>query len=55
MLVEGFHLVDNTFTPVNFGVFGFASFWEVKEVFEQIEKVKSGCFPINPKRIYSEN
>lgn len=34
------------------GVFAFSSFWSIKEVFEQEERVKKGWFPKNPKRIY---
>ncbi|MDR0954567.1 MAG: DUF4491 family protein [Rikenellaceae bacterium] len=32
------------------GVFSFTSFWTVKEVFEQRERVRKGWFPENPKR-----
>ena len=34
------------------GVFAFSSFWTIKEIFEQEERVKKGWFPKNPKRIY---
>nr|WP_203558259.1 DUF4491 family protein [Bacteroides sp. 224] len=34
------------------GVFAFSSFWTIKEVFEQEERVKKGWFPKNPKRKY---
>ena len=34
------------------GVFAFSSFWTIKEVFEQEERVKKGWFPKNPKRTY---
>jgi hypothetical protein len=34
------------------GVFAFSSFWAIKEVFEQEERVKKGWFPKNPKRRY---
>ena len=34
------------------GVFAFSSFWTIKEVFEQRERVKKGWFPRNPKRKY---
>ncbi len=33
-------------------VFAFSSFWTIKEVFEQEERVKKGWFPRNPKRKY---
>ncbi|WP_294142662.1 DUF4491 family protein [uncultured Sanguibacteroides sp.] len=35
------------------GVFAFSSFWTIKEVFEQEERVKKGWFPKNPKRNYN--
>ena len=34
------------------GVFAFSSFWTIKELFEQQERVKKGWFPKNPKRHY---
>ncbi len=35
-----------------FGVIAFSSFWTIKEVFEQEERVRKGWFPRNPKRTY---
>lgn len=32
------------------GVVGFSSFWTIKEIFEQRERVRKGWFPANPKR-----
>lgn len=32
-----------------FGVTSFSSFWGIKEVIEQVERVKKGWFPANPK------
>ncbi|MEG1573852.1 MAG: DUF4491 family protein [Bacteroidales bacterium] len=32
------------------GVFSFSSFWTIKELFEQRERVKKGWFPKNPRR-----
>lgn len=32
------------------GVFAFSSFWSIKEIFEQRERVLKGWFPMNPKR-----
>jgi len=43
-------IVENTFISVSLGVFGFSSFWGIKEIYEQIERVKDGRFPKNPKR-----
>ena len=34
------------------GVFAFSSFWTIKEVFDQQERVRKGWFPKNPKRKY---
>ena len=33
-----------------FGVASFSSFWGIKEVTEQVERVRKGWFPSNPKR-----
>lgn len=32
-----------------FGVTSFSSFWGIKEVKEQVQRVKKGWFPANPK------
>ena len=32
------------------GVFAISSFWTIKEIFEQEERVRKGWFPANPKR-----
>lgn len=34
------------------GVFSFSSFWTIKEIFDQEERVRKGWFPKNPKRKY---
>lgn len=34
------------------GVFGFSSFWIIKELFDQEKRVQKGWFPKNPKRTY---
>jgi len=44
--------VENVFISALLGVFSFSSFWTIKEVFEQEERVKKGWFPRNPKRTY---
>lgn len=33
-----------------FGVTSFSSFWGIKEITEQVQRVKKGWFPENPKR-----
>ncbi|KAA6334901.1 hypothetical protein EZS27_016827 [termite gut metagenome] len=43
---------DNVLISSLLGVFAFSSFWSIKEVFEQEERVKKGWFPKNPKRHY---
>lgn len=43
---------DNILVASLLGVFAFSSFWTIKEVFEQEERVKKGWFPKNPKRTY---
>lgn len=45
-------LVGNVFVSALLGVFAFSSFWTIKEVFEQQDRVKKGWFPRNPKRKY---
>lgn len=44
--------IENTFISALLGVFAFSSFWTIKEVFEQEDRVKKGWFPKNPKRNY---
>ncbi|MDR0430949.1 MAG: DUF4491 family protein [Tannerellaceae bacterium] len=45
---------DSVFFSAICGVFAFSSFWSIKEVFEQKERVLKGWFPKNPKRKYPE-
>lgn len=45
-------IIQNIFWSAMIGVFAFSSFWSIKEVFEQQERVKKGWFPRNPKRKY---
>ena len=44
--------IDNVILSSLLGVFAFSSFWTIKEVFEQEERVKKVWFPKNPKRKY---
>ncbi|WP_080904881.1 DUF4491 family protein [Parabacteroides sp. Marseille-P3160] len=46
--------LENVFISSLFGVFSFSSFWSIKEVFEQEERVLKGWFPKNPKRTYPD-
>lgn len=42
--------VDNVLWSTMLGVFAFSSFWTIKEIFEQKQRVEKGWFPHNPKR-----
>lgn len=42
--------VESVFLSAILGVFGFSSFWTIKEIFEQRERVAKGWFPANPNR-----
>lgn len=42
--------VDNVVASALLGVTAFSSFWGIKEIDEQVERVKKGWFPANPKR-----
>ena len=44
--------VDYVIGSAALGVFGFASLWSIREIFEQAERVERGWFPRNPKREY---
>ena len=45
--------ISNLFVSAVLGVLSFSSFWTIKEIFEQEERVKKGWFPRNPKRKYT--
>ncbi len=38
-------IVENTILSTLLGVFAFSSFWSIKELFEQRERVRKGWFP----------
>ena len=44
--------IDSVFVSAICGVFAFSSFWTIKEIFEQEERVQKGGFPRNQKRKY---
>lgn len=44
--------VENMLLSSLAGVFSFSSFWTIKEIFDQEERVRKGWFPKNPKRKY---
>ena len=48
--LAGSLLVKDILISSLLGVFAFSSFWTIKEVFEQEERVNKGWFPKNPKR-----
>lgn len=43
-------LVSDVFVQSLLGVTAFSSFWSIKELFEQKERVRKGWFPANPNR-----
>ncbi|MCH5233111.1 MAG: DUF4491 family protein [Muribaculaceae bacterium] len=47
--------VNSIILSAIFGVTSFSSFWGIKEVNEQVERVRKGWFPANPKRLAKEN
>lgn len=42
--------VDNLLLSILLGVTAFSCFWSIKEVSEQVERVRKGWFPENPTR-----
>ena len=44
--------ISDIFLSTLLGGFSFSSFWTIKELFEQVDRVKKGWFPKNPKRKY---
>lgn len=42
--------VDSGILSTLAGVTAFSSFWTVKEIFDQRERVRKGWFPANPRR-----
>ena len=45
-------VVDSILLSSLSGVFAFSSFWTIKEISEQEERVRKGWFPKNPRRTY---
>ena len=43
-------LLDNILWSTILGVVAFSSFWTIKEIFDQRQRVLKGWFPKNPKR-----
>ena len=48
--MAGAVLFDHLLLSSLAGVFAFSSFWTIKELFEQRERVRKVWFPMNPKR-----
>lgn len=46
--------VDDVLWSSVLGVFAFSSFWTIKEIFEQRDRVARGWFPDNPRRLERE-
>lgn len=43
---------SNVLISTLLGVVAFSSFWTIKEIFDQQERVRKGWFPRNPRRRY---
>lgn len=43
-------IVESIVFQTLLGVFAFSSFWTIKEIFEQEQRVARGWFPANPRR-----
>lgn len=50
IFLAGSILIKNQTLSILLGVASFSSFWSIKEVVEQVERVRKGWFPKNPKR-----
>ena len=48
-------LIENIFWSAVVSVVAFSSFWTIKEIFEQEQRVARGWFPENPRRRKSQN
>lgn len=48
--VFGSLFVGDSLLSTLLGVLSFSSFWSIKELFEQRERVRKGWFPKNPKK-----
>lgn len=48
--VSGSLFVHSSLLSTLLGVFAFSSFWSIKELYEQRERVRKGWFPKNPNR-----
>ena len=48
--IAGSLLISDILLSSLLGVFSFSSFWTIKEVFDQRERVLKGWIPMNPKR-----
>ena len=47
-------MINNLIGSALLGVASFSSFWGIKEVTEQTERVRKGWFPANPKRVHNK-
>lgn len=47
-------LTQGVFLSALLAVIAFSSFWSIKEVYDQKERVRKGLFPANPKRAQIE-
>jgi hypothetical protein len=42
--------IENFIIASILGILGFACLWSIREIFEQVERVKKGWFPENPQK-----
>lgn len=47
-------LAESTIASALLGVTAFSCFWSIHEVTQQVERVRKGWFPANPKRVRRE-
>lgn len=50
LFLAGALLVTSTIASALLGVTAFSCFWSIHEVSQQVERVRKGWFPANPKR-----
>lgn len=54
IFLAGSLAVEGVVASALLGVASFSSFWSIKEVAEQVERVRKGWFPANPARVKRE-
>ena len=54
LFLAGALMVSSTIASALLGVTAFSCFWSIHEVSQQVERVRKGWFPANPKRNYNK-